>query len=219
MAEVIKQVLAQLGQEEKIGFPAILGVEKHRQVLAQIEEGTGRKVFEIPTIPPSVPGIRLHQQLLTIMRKKGIECITGYPAFAPEIKGDTISCIQVASPGKTISFQGEKYILATGGLGSEGLVSGPGWVREPLFNLPVYHDQDVESWSSEHLFEAQPYASFGIQVNENMQPVAEDGQSLFANLYGAGSILAHFDGGAEKSTGGVDIATGFAAGRECGGEG
>lgn len=214
--EIIKQLLSQLDEEEKIGFPAILGLSNHRQVLAQIEEGTGRKVFEIPTIPPSVPGIRFHHCLSMLLCKKGIEYITGYPVLDAVIKGDEIKSVRVATPGKTTSIQGKKFILATGGLASDGLVSGPGWVREPLFNLPLYYRENVETWSRSSFWADQPYACFGIRVDENMYPVDEKGRPIFANLCAAGSILANFDGIGEKSTGGVDIATGFTAGREWG---
>lgn len=220
VGEMLKQLLPQLGQEERIGFPAILGLANHRQVLARIEEAAGRRVFEIPTIPPSVPGIRLHQILSMLIREQGIDCIiTGYPAAAVERKGDFVHCVQVAAPGKNISYQGEKFILATGGLGSAGLVSGPGWVREPLFNLPVYHHQEVGRWSTSNILEEQPYACFGIRVDQKMGSLDAQGQLCYVNLHAVGSILAHFDGVAEKSAGGVDIATGFIAGKVCGGEG
>ncbi|MEL7566260.1 MAG: FAD-binding protein, partial [Dehalobacterium sp.] len=218
VGEVIKQVLPQLEQEERIGFPAILGLGNHRQVLTRIEKETGKKVFEIPTVPPSVPGIRLHQHLFMMMRKKGIDCIIGYPAAGAEINGDRISSVRVNVPGKNITFSGKKYILAAGGLGSEGLVAGPGWIKEPLFNLPVYNDQEVGRWSTSKLLEEQPYACFGLRVDEKMHPLDAEGHICLENLHAAGSIIAYFDGVAERSTGGVDIATGFMAGKECGGE-
>lgn len=215
---LIKQILPQLGQEERIGFPAILGLENHRQVLAQIEERVGKKVFEIPTLPPSVPGIRLHQHLFKIMNKKGIDCRMGYPVIGAEVKGNRIIDIQVAVPGKNIRFCGEKYILATGGLGSDGLLSEPGRVKEPIFNLPIHQDHDVERWSRINLIKEQPYAHFGVRVDQKMRPVDSEGRICYHNLYAAGSILAYFDGIAERSMGGVDISTGFVAGKECGGE-
>lgn len=216
--KMMEQLLPQLGQEERIGFPAILGLEQHERVLTRIEEATGRKVFEIPTIPPSVPGIRLHRKLSGIMRDRGIACITGYPAVDREMKGDRVVSVRVAAPGKHIAYRGDKYILAAGGLGGDGLVSGPGWVGEPLFQLPVYQ-QPGEEWTAPHLWGEQPYACFGLRVNREMRPLDEKGRLCASNLYAAGSIIAHFDEVAEKSTGGVDIATGFTAGKAWGGEG
>jgi len=77
----------------------------------------------------------------------------------------------------------------------------------------------LEKWSRANLLADQPYACFGIRVDEKMRPLDEKGRPCYTNLYAAGSILANFDGVAERSTGGVNIATGIAAGEECGGEG
>ena len=48
---------------ERIGLPAILGMNDHSVVIADLERLSGVPVFEIPTLPPSVPGIRLYKAL------------------------------------------------------------------------------------------------------------------------------------------------------------
>jgi glycerol-3-phosphate dehydrogenase subunit B len=39
-------------------FPAVLGLTRNREVIKIAEETLGRKCFEVPTLPPSVPGMR-----------------------------------------------------------------------------------------------------------------------------------------------------------------
>jgi glycerol-3-phosphate dehydrogenase subunit B len=53
----VLQLVVQPG--ERVGLPAILGRHAHPAVLALLGEQLGSPVFEIPTLPPNVPGIRL----------------------------------------------------------------------------------------------------------------------------------------------------------------
>ena len=56
--EKLARVIKPLVKESKvIGLPAILGLYRTQEVIAHLEELIGVPVFEIPTIPPSVPGI------------------------------------------------------------------------------------------------------------------------------------------------------------------
>ncbi len=73
-------VTARLGKElkrlvkpgERIGLPAILGVVNHQRVLDDLRTQTGAAVFEIPTLPPSVPGFRLHAALRKHVEALGV---------------------------------------------------------------------------------------------------------------------------------------------------
>ncbi|MBF0469344.1 MAG: FAD-binding protein, partial [Desulfamplus sp.] len=50
-------------QIQYLGFPALLGMYKSGETIRQLEELLGIPVFEIPTPPVSVPGIRLYEAL------------------------------------------------------------------------------------------------------------------------------------------------------------
>ncbi|MBF0203321.1 MAG: FAD-binding protein, partial [Desulfamplus sp.] len=50
-------------QFQYVGFPALLGMYKSRETIKQLEQLLGIPVFEIPTPPVSVPGIRLYEAL------------------------------------------------------------------------------------------------------------------------------------------------------------
>ena len=52
-----------LGAGSRSALPAMLGLRDPTPVLADLEERLGRRVFEIPTLPPSVPGMRLFEIL------------------------------------------------------------------------------------------------------------------------------------------------------------
>ena len=50
-------------REEHVGLPAMLGLRDPHGVWSDVEHRLGRRVFEIPTFPPSVPGMRLFEIL------------------------------------------------------------------------------------------------------------------------------------------------------------
>lgn len=206
-----------LGTAGRVGFPAVLGLEQHPLILEQLEQELGIPVFEIPTLPPCIPGVRLYRMLTNLLRKREIEVITGYPVVAADTQGERVSQVEVASPGHALSYQANNFILATGSFAGGGLISGHGWVREAIFDLPVNYRREVEGWGDDDFLapNGHPYAYFGLQVDNRMRPQDENGQVCFTNLYAAGNILAHFDGFSERSGAGVDIVTGYAAGVQC----
>ena len=50
-----------LGSAQALGLPAILGVHRPDQVHRELQSLLGVPVFEIPTMPPAVPGVRLRE--------------------------------------------------------------------------------------------------------------------------------------------------------------
>ena len=48
-----------LQADERVGLPAMLGSRDPHGAWSDLEHRLGRSVFEIPTLPPSVPGMRL----------------------------------------------------------------------------------------------------------------------------------------------------------------
>ena len=61
-----------------IGLPAVLGLENTENIIKRLEEQLGSQVFEIPSLPPSVPGLRLQQKLeRTVSQCDGAKIIKG----------------------------------------------------------------------------------------------------------------------------------------------
>ena len=62
-ADVRERVAAQLKPKldgaTRVGFPAVLGLEHSAEAWRDLSDRLGVPAFEIPTLPPSVPGMRL----------------------------------------------------------------------------------------------------------------------------------------------------------------
>jgi glycerol-3-phosphate dehydrogenase subunit B len=61
-----------LNDAEVVGLPAILGVRKCRDVAAALVDQLGVPVFEIPTMPPGVPGLRLRDAFAARINEMGV---------------------------------------------------------------------------------------------------------------------------------------------------
>ena len=54
--------------DESIGVPAVLGLRSADETWSDLEKRLERKVFEIATLPPSIPGIRLYNIMAAELR-------------------------------------------------------------------------------------------------------------------------------------------------------
>jgi glycerol-3-phosphate dehydrogenase subunit B len=200
---------------EKLGLPAVLGFRSSHSAWADLQKKLGSEIFEIPLPPPSIPGLRLYNLIRARLQGKGVRIIIGLPALKPVTGGGEIKGIGLGESRKSPVYRASAYVLATGKFAGGGLDAQPNRIYETLFDLPVQCPRNRKEWFSPQLLTpaGQPFNSFGVEVNENLQPVDSTGRVIYGNLFAAGGILAHADSMAEKSGGGVAIATGYAAGQ------
>jgi glycerol-3-phosphate dehydrogenase subunit B len=212
---VVELVKEKQKGEERVAFPAILGLESPGEVKGELEAKLDTAVFEIPTLPPSVPGLRLFQAFKRNLQRKGVTIIMGFSVAEALVRDGRCVQVTVTRPPIRKTYSAQKYILATGNVFGGGLKATREKVVEPLFNLTVYQPLSRECWFRERFFSDDPHPMrrFGIMVNEQMNPVDEKGKVVVSNLCGAGSILAHCDALGEKSGGGVALTTGYKSGK------
>jgi glycerol-3-phosphate dehydrogenase subunit B len=89
-AEVAAAIQPYLGEIARVGLPAVLGLRNPLEVLHDLEARLGVPVFEIPTLPPSIPGIRLHNLLVDTLQKSGARVFDGMLATGCEHEGGRI---------------------------------------------------------------------------------------------------------------------------------
>ena len=219
-ATLAERIRPHLDGESRVGLPAILGEENAGVVRRDLEERLGVDVFEVPTGPPSLPGLRLEAQLYDALESTGVRVTTGVPvvgyeaANVPVDDGERrrIDCALVDREGTSVPYSAEEYVLATGGLVGRGIRSDRERIYEPIFDCHVEASNDRYDWFTEDAFGDHPFARFGVGVDRALRPLDADGDPEFANLRAAGAVLAGSDFAAEKSGSGVSIATGYAAG-------
>lgn len=213
--KIVEAVRAARKGDERVAFPAVLGVERPHEVKQELEGKLGTTVFEIPTLPPSVPGYRLFQSFKRDLQRRGVTMIMGFSVAETVVRDDTCLGVAVSTPSIQRSYCAEVYILATGGFFGGGLKAKADRVVEPIFHLPVYQPASRENWFNDRFFpdEPHPIDAFGVRVNEQLNPIDDRGNVVVKNLRVAGSILSHCDALREKSGGGVALSTGYKSGK------
>ncbi|MBS7269576.1 MAG: anaerobic glycerol-3-phosphate dehydrogenase subunit B [Candidatus Freyarchaeota archaeon] len=208
-----------VGSAEHLAIPTC-GVESPEENIKTLAEATGANVFEVASFPPSVPGYRLVKSLEKWAQKSGVSVRRGYKVLGANFDKN-VKSLRVEIGRKIVEIEADVYILASGGFLGGGLKEEKDFIRESIFNLPVYSSDGVnleevylEKLLSRKVFPKGGHQLFscGILVDENLQPLSEKGEPVHSNLYAAGSILSGYNYMAEKSGMGVAIATGYLAG-------
>jgi glycerol-3-phosphate dehydrogenase subunit B len=213
--EIIRMWRPLLPGVKRLGLPAVLGIQNHCEILGELEDSLGLDIFEIPSLPPSVPGLRIERILLRqaqTLRVKLIEGVGVIGRIDGRSRGKRVAGVVLQSSGRTIQLDADAVLLATGGILNGGLVAQQNHrIRESVFDLPVHHPTNRSDWVGLSLFHRQEYASTGIFVNSRMQPLGLDEKPIFKNLYAAGGLLAGSDRSIEGSRQGIDLATAYCA--------
>jgi anaerobic glycerol-3-phosphate dehydrogenase len=99
---------------ERILVPGILGLDSSAEQIAQFERELGCTICEIPTLPPSIPGLRIFHRLESYLHKIGVELFRGFPVEKLEIQGEASIGLRIASPGHPLNLRCDSVVLATG---------------------------------------------------------------------------------------------------------
>jgi glycerol-3-phosphate dehydrogenase subunit B len=198
-----------------LGLPATLGLHLHPFVWQDMQQRLEIPLFEIPTLPPSLPGLRLEWVLRQACLRAGVDILEGALAVGRVERRQTRARVAGAvamAAGGPQAFDAGAVVLASGGFLHGGLVARQsGLVQESVFDLPVVHNPDRSTWVSPHAGDTQPYASFGLRVDASMRPLDPGGQPMFANLFAAGGLLAGARRAEEGSRQGIDLGSAFRA--------
>jgi glycerol-3-phosphate dehydrogenase subunit B len=198
--------------EDKIAFPAVLGLESAAEIVKTIATRVGKPVFEIPTIPPSMPGRRLFNALKDYFRKKGGDIYWGWPVIGVEKSGKIIEAVMTASKGRPNSLNGKAFILATGSFVGGGLVAGRETITENIFNLPVHVPGPRETWFDNDYFSFNHgIGRAGIKVDSSLRPEG----SPIENIFVCGGILADTEILKNGCGHGLALATAHVAAKSC----
>jgi glycerol-3-phosphate dehydrogenase subunit B len=209
-ARVAAQLKAKLNGEERVGLPAVLGLNRHAEVWHDLQERLGVPVFEIPTLPPSVPGIRLYNAFQRALSRSGVRILLDMTATRGLAEGKRAVGVVVPSLAREATFRADRVILATGGLYGGGISSDrQGAMREAIFDLPV----SIVGAFDERFLTKQGHSIHltGVRASTHLQPIGGAGTVLLENVRIAGRLLAGYNPVVEGSTEGVWLATAYRA--------
>jgi glycerol-3-phosphate dehydrogenase subunit B len=116
----------------------MLGARDPHGAWSDIEQRLGRPVFEIPTLPPSVPGMRLFEILRSALRRAGGRLVLGAEVVGAERAGQAVSAVSTHSSGHDIRYAAPWFVLAAGGFASGAIELDSRWnTHERVLGLPL----------------------------------------------------------------------------------
>ena len=213
--DLVSEIIESAQGANAVLLPACFGLE-NQEFMNALRDATKLALFELPTLPPSLLGMRQRIQLRRKFESLGGLMINGDSALNAHFEGDRVHCI------KTRLLEDEEiiadnFVLAAGSFFSKGLVSEFDKIYEPVFESDIigvegFNDKDRFSWTNHRFANPQPYQSAGVAINEHCQ-VQKCGQFL-ANLYAIGNVIGGFNALELGCGSGVAVVTALAVADE-----
>ncbi|MGI8507663.1 MAG: anaerobic glycerol-3-phosphate dehydrogenase subunit GlpB [Solirubrobacteraceae bacterium] len=194
-----------LGPEEHVGLPAMLGLRDPHAAWSDMEHRLGRRVFEIPTLPPSVPGMRLFEILRGALRRAGGRLVLGAGVTGSERQGERVTAVSTRAAGHDARYVAPWIVLATGGFASGGIELDSRWItRERVLGLPLrgVPGPGAARFSPTYLSE-QPISRVGVAVDSELRAEGTE------NVLVAGAALPGAVPWREGSGEGLALASGY----------
>ena len=193
--------------EDRVGLPAVLGLGDPHGVWQDLEHRLGRPVFEIPTLPPSVPGMRLFEILRSAFRRAGGRLVLGSEVVAAERSDARVTAVRARAAGGEMRYVAPWIVLASGGFASGAIELDSRWVTsDRVLGLPLHgvpeagQPRFVEPYLGDH-----PMARAGVAVDGELR--AEGCENVLV----VGASLPGAEPWREGSGEGIALASGFRA--------
>ena len=215
--EVVNHIRPRLGSTARIGFPAVLGIKDPLGVQRDLEERLGLPVFEIPGLPPSIAGIRLHNILCNEITRLGGRILSGMQVVGCEASSHRINCVITEAAARHVAHSADSYVLATGGILGGGIhIDDTGYAHDSAFHIPIPLPPDRATWLNHTFISSSPHPIYraGLAISPSFQPVDAQGHIIFDHLYAIGGIIGSFDPIQEHSLEGVALTTGSLVGEQ-----
>jgi len=217
-AAVGKELAAHVrrGGYARVALPAILGTAHALEAVHDLQQACGALVFEIPTLPTSVPGTRLYTLLAAHFEAAGGRIQTGSFVLRGESAGGRLTAVFSEAAAREQRHQAGRFVLATGGIAGGGLrADHAGLLQETALGLPVRAPAGRGDWLAPRFLDeaGHPVFKAGVAVDERLRPLDAAGRVVYENVAVAGGAIAGYDPIREGCLEGAAIATGWLAGQ------
>ncbi|HWI21300.1 MAG TPA: anaerobic glycerol-3-phosphate dehydrogenase subunit GlpB [Baekduia sp.] len=208
LAERLRELVR---DDEAIAVPAMLGLKRPGQTWQILRDSLKRTIYEIPTLPPSVPGMRLLDVLKTLLRQAGGQFINNAVVTGCRVEDEAIAAITVRISGHERTYSAPQYVIATGGVASGAVALGSDWVtREMALGLEIDNaPRPGQRRFGDDYLGRHPIAQAGIGVDGALRPRLAG--TVLANARVVGASLGGAEPWREKSGDGISLVTGYAA--------
>ncbi|HTX07105.1 MAG TPA: anaerobic glycerol-3-phosphate dehydrogenase subunit GlpB [Solirubrobacteraceae bacterium] len=206
-ADFAARLALKLGADERVGLPAMLGARDPHGAWTDLEQRLGRPVFEIPTLPPSVPGMRLYEILRTALRRAGGRLVLGAEVIDFERDGTRVASVATHAAGHDARYAAPWFVLAAGSFSSGAIELDSGWAtHDRVLDLPLrgVPEAGEPRFVGDYLAE-QPMARVGIAVDAGLRSEGAD------NVLVVGAALPGAVSWRELSGEGIALASGSRA--------
>ncbi len=210
--KLIETVAAHMRKERAVGFPAIMGINKTREIISHMEDRLGAGVFEIPTMPPAISGLRLRKAFEKNLPHLRVRSFYQKRVLAARTTADGFSC-DIGRHEKEMVLEAKAVILASGRFFGKGLAADRKQIRETIFDLPVRQPESRSLWHQKDFLDPRGHAvnQAGLETDAEFRPLDAGGAPAHPRLYAVGSILAHQDWMRMKCGSGLALATAYKA--------
>lgn len=213
--DLVSEIQSAAKNADAIFLPACFGLDDPC-FFQQLKQAVGVAMFELPTLPPSLLGIRQHHQLRQRFEQLGGLSMNGDRALRATFRQQKVANIYTQLHQEN-AISARHFVLAAGSFFSNGLVAEFEQIIEPLFRADIigckhFEPTDRLSWTADRFNAAQPYHSAGVAINAQCQ-VRKDGQFI-PNLYAAGNVIGGYHGIELGCGAGVAVVTALTAAKQ-----
>ncbi|GKX64391.1 anaerobic glycerol-3-phosphate dehydrogenase subunit B [Pragia fontium] len=202
--ELLAEELVRLADDvDAVILPACIGLENAKSV-SLLCARVGKPVMLVPTLPPSLLGIRMHQALRRRFQQLGGQFMPGDSVLRAEIDGQCVKKIYTRNH-TDIPVVADQVVLASGSFFSNGLIAEFDRIYEPVFGLDVLDASQRGDWTQENMFSPQPYLRFGVKTDQTLRGTV--GGKPLSNLYIIGAVLGGYDPLQQGCGAGVSLVT------------
>jgi glycerol-3-phosphate dehydrogenase subunit B len=209
------------GRRGRVALPAVIGLDRHAEAWAEARARLPLEPFEVPLVPPSIPGIRLWRAMRERIRSAGGRIQVGEDVHRIDVEGGRVIAVEMEAATRTHRIRTEAVVLATGGIAGGGLVATQdGRLVELLLGLHV-DAPDADEWLGTEALDpaGHPIEAAGVRTDAGLHPLdPATGRPSHANVLVAGAMLAGQRAIRERSGDGVAIASGWRAATALGSE-
>ena len=184
-------------------LPAVFGF-KQTTLIKRLEKEVNVKLMILPTMPPSVPGVRTQMALRREFERLGGVYMLGDTILKADVENQRVKRLFSVNHVE-IPLTAQNFVLATGHFFSGGVRATISEIHEPIFGCDVDYLEGRDQWYDQDVFKKHNFSSFGVATDSQFR-VKKQGVA-FENLYAVGSVLSGANSLAEGSGAGVSMLT------------